>query len=126
MKQRLDRILFNNSWGNLFVKTIISHVMLKVSDHRPLHIETFSHLEQKASTFKFQNMWAVHPNFVKEVEKNWYMPARNKGMLKIREKLFRLKQFLIWWNKKFFGNIFKRSSVLKRRCYRLSFWFLIC
>ena len=53
-------------------------------------------------------MWTLHPDFLKEVESNWAMPSRNVGLKKLKEKLFRLKQFFIWWNKHTFGNIFDK------------------
>ena len=52
-------------------------------------------------------MWCSHSDFLKEVKANWEIPARTIGMKKLSEKLFRLKQFLKWWNGKMFGNIFQ-------------------
>lgn len=58
-------------------------------------------------------MLILHENFLKEVEKNWNMPASHVGLKKIKEKLFRLKQFLVFWNKKMFGNVFERVKKLE-------------
>ena len=114
MKQRLDRILFNSSWETSFQRTVTIHgVHTKVSDHRPIFTETFLTEEFKKGPFKFQNMWLLHSSFLSEVNKNWNIPARTFGLKKLKEKLFRLKQFLIFWNKHTFGNIFQNLIQLE-------------
>ena len=112
-KQRLDRVLFNNSWSDSFTQTTISHGMLQHSDHRPLLLKFLNSFEKPKSSFKFLNMWTLHPDFLKEIEANWNMPARTSGLRKLKEKLFRLKQFLQFWNKKVFGNVFERIKKLE-------------
>lgn len=42
------------------------------------------------------------------------MPALNTSLKKIKEKLFRLEQFLILWNKTNFGNIFQKVKILEK------------
>ena len=112
-KQRLDRVLFNTAWITLFASVKIHHGILKYSDHRPLFVDNCVNMEPRKCPFRFQNMWIKHPSFLDEVRKNWSMPARNSGLRKIKEKLHRLKQFLVWWNKKIFGNVFQKIKNLE-------------
>lgn len=53
-------------------------------------------------------MWLKHPECVKSIESNWNLPARQTGLKKLWEKLHRLKQFLQWWNKHVFGDLFSK------------------
>lgn len=108
MKQRLDRILFNSAWESAFQRTVTVHgVHTKISHHRPIFIETFQSGEIRKGSFKFQNIWTLHASFLNEVEKNWGMPARCTGLKKFKEKLYRLKQFLIFWNSTLLETFFK-------------------
>lgn len=114
LKKRLDRVLFNNSWIDCFPKNVISHGILKESGHRPILLVASKDFVLNKGFFQFQNMWTLHPFFLAEVEANWNIPARNKGLKKIKEKLFRLKQLLIFWKKKHFGNIFLKMKILEK------------
>lgn len=64
--------------------------------------------EKKSGAFRFQNMWLFHPKGIPSIKQNWEMPARHRGLKQLWEKLHRLKQFLGWWNKAKFGNIFQK------------------
>lgn len=75
IEQRLDRILFNNAWVDLFNSTTVKHGILKVSHHRSLLVNALSNPSFKKGSFKFQNMWVLHPTFLKLVENNWALPA---------------------------------------------------
>ncbi|KAK4389664.1 hypothetical protein Sango_2303400 [Sesamum angolense] len=57
------------------------------------------------SSFRFQKMWCKHPDFIKVVEDRWVLPVHLTGMLRLKEKLFCLKQRLRQWNKSVFGDI---------------------
>ncbi|KAK4425060.1 hypothetical protein Salat_1699600 [Sesamum alatum] len=48
-----------------------------------------------------------HPGFMPLVEMCWSMPVECGGMLKLAEKLRRLKQRLKHWNKLVFGDVFQ-------------------
>lgn len=46
----------------------------------------------------------------------WNMPVRLPSMLKLKEKLMRLKQRLKQWNKETFGHIFLNLMYAKENC----------
>lgn len=43
------------------------------------------------------------------------MPTRHSGLKKLWEKLYRLRQYLGWWNKKVFGNLFHKLQEEEKR-----------
>lgn len=106
VKERLDRVLFNQCWLNTYPSLSVKHGVRRSSDHKPLLIDASSFSSCGFKPFRFQNMWIAHHAFLSEVKKNWAVPARGVDMKIFWEKLHRLKQFLRWWNKSFFGNIF--------------------
>lgn len=106
MEQRLDRILFNHSWLDTFLVNKVTHGVRRVSDHRPLLLAFNTSVIARRSTFRFQNMWLIHPDCISGIANHWAIPARNVGLKKFWEKLQRLKQHLTWWNKYVFGNLF--------------------
>lgn len=108
LRQRLDRVLFNHLWLDSFTVNKVTHGVRRLSDHKPLLIEmNITDLKRKSS-FRFQDMWLKHPDCIKSIEINWSLPTRNKGLHKLWEKLHRLKQFMQWWNKHVFGDLFDR------------------
>lgn len=112
-EQRLDRILFNSAWIDMFQQSSVKHGILKGSDHRPLLVNAHSNSGHKVGSFKFQNMWVLHPGFLQAAQNNWTLPARNVGLKKIKQKLYRLKLFLTQWNKTEFGNVFFKVKQLE-------------
>ena len=47
------------------------------------------------------------------MERNWALPARNVGLKKFWEKQHMLKQYLVWWNKNVFGDLFASLKALE-------------
>lgn len=76
------------------------------SDHRPLGVSVTRKVETMPSSFRFMN--TKHPGFMEVVREYWEMPMPEKGMAKLQQKLYHLKQHLRWWNKMVFGNVFDR------------------
>lgn len=90
-----------------FPDSVVKHLIRKQSDHAPL-VEKFSdnHGGHKGC-FKFQQMWIKHHSFLEVVQqKCWDEPIHGDVHSKFANKLKRLKQVLISWNKEAFGNIF--------------------
>ncbi|XP_020573433.1 uncharacterized protein LOC110019907 [Phalaenopsis equestris] len=70
MWERLDRMLGNSRWLHTFPFTLISHLAMSSSDHRPLLCSIQNAESPKRSLFRFQNMWILHPNFIEKIAKN--------------------------------------------------------
>lgn len=115
IKQRLDRILFNQCWLDILPGTKVSHGVRRLSDHRPLIITAEASIYHHVSSFRFQNMWLLHSNYIDSIAKHWELPARQTGILKFWEKLKRLKQHLYWWNKHIFGDVLRTSKSRRRK-----------
>lgn len=111
MHERLDRVLLNHNWLNIFPDCKIKHVARKCSDHNPILLSAVVSAFAGHKLFRFQNMWFLLPDFIAKVQDNWQLPARAVGLKKLWEKLHILKQFLSWWNKKEFENLFDKIKL---------------
>ncbi|XP_020597387.1 uncharacterized protein LOC110037150 [Phalaenopsis equestris] len=69
--ERLDRMLGNSKWLQTFPYTIITHLVMSGSDNRPILCSIQNAVKSGGSPFRFQNMWTLHPNFIKEVTNDW-------------------------------------------------------
>ncbi|KAK4409551.1 hypothetical protein Sango_0028100 [Sesamum angolense] len=72
-------------------------------------------VEQKVSSFCFQHMWTMHSEFLGVVRRNWQYPTVGSGMLRLQQKLTRLKYCQKEWNKTVFGNVFDRVAAAERQ-----------
>ncbi|GAA0160691.1 hypothetical protein LIER_17186 [Lithospermum erythrorhizon] len=99
---------FNEALENYWLTDLgseVSHLALTHSDHSPILVELSSdHLHNKAS-FKFQNMWTTHKDFIRVVTDVWKLHTDKQGIGNFVEKLHRLKMELKQWNINEFGNI---------------------
>ncbi|KAL2250199.1 UNVERIFIED_CONTAM: hypothetical protein Sindi_2493600, partial [Sesamum indicum] len=91
LRQRLDRVLVTDSWMDVFSKTQVTHLELSKSDHRGLLVVAETIVTQKASSFRFQHMWITHPGFLEVVRRDWQYPTIGSGMVRLQQKLTRLK-----------------------------------
>lgn len=94
IRQRLDRMLFNQSWLDCFSVNKVVHGVSRSSDHRSLILSTSESAERKMPQFRFQSMWLQHQDCIPSIASHWNLPARHSGLKKFWEKLHRLKQHL--------------------------------
>ncbi|KAI0503568.1 hypothetical protein KFK09_014502 [Dendrobium nobile] len=117
--QRLDRVLFNNSWVNTFNLTKVEHLSRTLSDHSSLLINIKNNPTSFPTQFRFQNMWLLHDSFLDVVQVNWNAPVYPdnsiSGMNRLWLKLKRLKLVLNWWNHKVFKNLFSNILIAETK-----------
>ncbi|KAL0340345.1 UNVERIFIED_CONTAM: hypothetical protein Sradi_4551300 [Sesamum radiatum] len=114
LRQRLDPVLISNCWMTVFPKMQVAHLELSQSDHRGLLVEAECSVERKVSSFRFQHMWTTHSEFLGVVRRNWQYPTVGSGMMRLQQKLTRLKHCLKEWNKTVFGNVFDNVAAAER------------
>lgn len=110
LKQRLDRVLCNLDWQNMFPNSNVTHVPLESSDHSGLWLKVEDGIARsKRNYFKFLGAWLDHTDFDNQVKYSWCISSDWK------DNINRLTDNLKYWNKEVFGNIFKRKHrILKR------------
>ncbi|GAA0170512.1 hypothetical protein LIER_24752 [Lithospermum erythrorhizon] len=97
--KRLDRVLFNPAYGELFPHVKVKQFAKTISDHAPLLVKNCKSIGVAKRSFQFQKMWLHHPDFHKLVEENWKLPIFGDPLMVLGLKLKRLKGVLKTWNK---------------------------
>lgn len=67
---RLDRFLISNCWEDLYPHFVQEALPKITSDHWPIFMST-SRSNFRLTTFRFENMWALHPTFLECVKEWW-------------------------------------------------------
>ncbi|KAL0907780.1 hypothetical protein M5K25_022216 [Dendrobium thyrsiflorum] len=108
--QRLDHVLFNDSWIKLFNSIHVEHLSRTLSDHSPILITLKPRQVSSLPKFRFQNMWLLDDSFLNMVHENWVAPLHLDdsiaGMNRLWLKLKRLNHKINWWNRNVFKNVF--------------------
>ncbi|XP_042003901.1 uncharacterized protein LOC121752878 [Salvia splendens] len=106
LMERLDRILVNDAWPQVFEATRVSNLPRVSSDHGPVLARCRGpNRHPGGKAFRFQNMWIRHEGFLNLLRRTWSQPTEAEGLLNLQIKLGRTKQMLKLWNKEVFGNI---------------------
>lgn len=99
--QRLDRVLANAAWHNVYTFSRVSHLPRGSSDHSPQLIKA-KNSERKASTFRFRTYGA---SILSIVGKIWYQPEEGALLFKFFNKLKCTAKELKKWNKEVLDNV---------------------
>lgn len=119
IQERLDKVMFNMDFQNLFPTARFLHLPRISSDHTPLCFEFQVPEKKKPSGFIFQNMWLDHPSFLHMVKKNWDTPIHGTPGYILARKWIRLKGALKDWNWNVFGNIHHKKVELRAKVHEL-------
>ncbi|GAA0156948.1 hypothetical protein LIER_38377 [Lithospermum erythrorhizon] len=91
-----SRVVGNTAWLDLFSNSKVSYLARTHSDHSPILVELSSDYLMNKSSFKFQNMWTSHENFIKVDEAEVKNKERDfELMVSCRRKLPYLKLQLV-------------------------------
>ncbi|KAF6151339.1 hypothetical protein GIB67_040612 [Kingdonia uniflora] len=93
---KLDRMLCNQSWSNLFPGWKYKVMARKNSNHSPLFGWNVGITKPANVPFHFCNMWTRHDSLLLVVKENWDQPLVGDPLFKIGSKLRHLKSSSIW------------------------------
>jgi hypothetical protein len=109
--EKLDQILINGAWENLFPLTGARKIPRVMSDHNPIIMDTKEIVEVKSREFRFEKSWLLHPDFQLRVEKAWKSHVRGSDNISVfQEKLRNVKNSLKGWG----ANVRGESLKLKK------------
>ncbi|KAK6146196.1 hypothetical protein DH2020_020065 [Rehmannia glutinosa] len=117
LMERLDRILLNGPWADLFPKSSVIHLPRVHSDHAPLLFQASLTINKPPAAFRYMKMWARHQYFLCTVAQVWGSPTDVSGLFNLHYKLIRVKQKMKWWNRNIFGNIFSNLKQAKQNVH---------
>ncbi|XP_057808794.1 uncharacterized protein LOC131023266 [Salvia miltiorrhiza] len=106
IESRLDRAFFSSSFADMWFE-IVTHALPRLTlDHSPLVLQYREVAQQGKRSFRFLNMWVMHPDFHNLVQSSWSgdMDVRCP-IFKVMAKLRKLRADLKTWNRNVFGNV---------------------
>ncbi|KAF5462658.1 hypothetical protein F2P56_018646, partial [Juglans regia] len=113
---KLDRVLMNNFFANLFPSVHFNYLRRKSSDHCPMVVYSdHPAMSYGPFPFHFLNMWCSHDGFLMCVKETWNQQDTESGLLKLSIHLERTKIALRAWNKNVFGRVDVNIRALEER-----------
>ncbi|KAL8487914.1 hypothetical protein ACS0TY_024272 [Phlomoides rotata] len=107
MAARLDRVLVNDGFLDIWHSATATVLPRISSDHHPILLTLQENAAHSIRPFRFQTMWATHPSFLPLVSDSWRQFVTSSNPIhRVTQKLKRLKASLKNWNKVTFRNIF--------------------
>ncbi|KAM3322288.1 hypothetical protein P3S67_003439 [Capsicum chacoense] len=110
---RLDKMVTNEEWDELFMKTSILHLARYSSDHCPLLINISSEEVKPIKYFKFLNFWVDEDDFINIIKEQWQNNIAGNIFWRIQQKLKRTSKALCEWSKSKNGDIFEQVTIME-------------
>lgn len=108
-KSKLDRVLVYTSWLDTFREAEAVFHFPGVSAHCAAVVSISKSIQRRRS-FKFFNFWMARDTFKATLQKSWEEEMQEYPILRLSNKLRRLKPVLIAFNKQRYGNISGRVT----------------
>lgn len=117
--KKLDRVLVNQDWLNLFETTSINHLIRTGSDHSPLFITAVNNPKTYPKYFRFLDLWTEEEEFQAVVQQAWNIEVQGSPMWRFHLKLKNTCKCLSHWSKNTIGNIFHHVKDLETKVAEL-------
>ncbi|XP_056691341.1 uncharacterized protein [Spinacia oleracea] len=101
---RIDRVLANSEWNDLFDTAEANFMPEGHYDHSPMLLNCYQRAPQKRP-FRFFNMWTTSPRFNTIVEENWKKYVYGCPMYRVMQKLKWIKMDLKVLNQEGYNNV---------------------
>ncbi|KAF5466063.1 hypothetical protein F2P56_016021 [Juglans regia] len=114
---KLDRVLANNMFVSKFGGVVAWFLNSRTSDHSLILFQLVMKFKRYGpASFRFQNMWTSHDDFLSTVMRPWDENiVAESGLHVLARKLIRLKVALCVWNKEVFGQVDGHIRALEER-----------
>lgn len=106
---KLDRMVANNEWMDLFPDANVQHRSMSTFDHCLLILYPKSNRLacQRKQRFRFKSMWIRDESCKEVVESMWVLGTNFNGNPLIQDTIKECQSQLQWWNKNILSNINK-------------------
>ncbi|KAK8566641.1 hypothetical protein V6N13_002337 [Hibiscus sabdariffa] len=107
---RLDRVLCNSYWDDVYPESLVHHLFRMKSDHRPilLSVGVSDHV-RRSKQFRYFSGWLSHADFPRMVQDNWQFSEN------IIDTVQNFAKAAAVWNDTVFGYIGTKKRILMAR-----------
>ncbi|XP_059281287.1 uncharacterized protein LOC132034982 [Lycium ferocissimum] len=109
--KRLDRIMVNSHFQEVFPQIEVEHLTRTGFDHSPLLLSYGEIAINMKKPFRFLNFWIQHESFKEVVKQHWQTKFVGTPFLAFKQRLKNLKRALSKWSRETYGDIFKQLSI---------------
>ncbi|XP_074305919.1 uncharacterized protein LOC141641145 [Silene latifolia] len=88
---KIDRVLCNDDWVDIFPTSYVHFLPEGMFDHNPCLVKFDEEIQGKGRTFKYFNMWALAKEFEDIVTQGWSREIQETAMFRVVMKLRGLK-----------------------------------
>ncbi|GKV15133.1 hypothetical protein SLEP1_g25935 [Rubroshorea leprosula] len=118
IKERLDRVLMNSEWLDMFLGAFSHHLLALRSDHAPILVMADTKIGRcrnpPAKLFRFENFWIKDPECEEKIKEGWKAGRGNMNMSQVLSKIASCGSLLTEWSQAKFGNIPERIKHLQQ------------
>jgi hypothetical protein len=117
VKVRLDTVVADSNWRDLFSASTLHHLVSSRSDHCPLllEIKKESWERHKPRIFGYEIMWERLESLALEIKEAWCTAPNREGLGGIASALVHVQRALRSWSRENFGAITKELDGLRVR-----------
>lgn len=111
MFERMDRILSNSEFLDMFSHIEVEHLPRLGSDHTPLLLSCEFVAAKTKRPFRFLKFWTEHELFKDVIRMNWDTKCSSNPFLDFKRKIKQIKKALSLWSRETYGDIFQQLII---------------
>lgn len=115
IEERLDMFFGYAEWLLDFYKEVVQHILIQVSDHSILLLDSMPHKLNRRSRFIFDNRWCKMESCAEMVKSCWKQEVEVSRMYQFNKKLKLCRQGVLEWRKKESSNSKIQIENIKRK-----------
>ncbi|XP_074266559.1 uncharacterized protein LOC141589836 [Silene latifolia] len=109
---RIDRVMINDEWINMFPESFANFLPEGLYDHCPCIVQLEEDTRKRKIPFRYFNMWAKAPEFMNIVTKHWSAGIYGTPMYTVVKRLKAMKGDLKKLNRDNFHDIEKNAHIM--------------
>jgi hypothetical protein len=115
VRVRLDRVVANPEWSNLFSDAKVQHVVLSRSDHYPLLIELRKDKWNRRGPklFRYDVMWEREDSLPEVIKREWCNLPNRGSLTTLVQVLENMQSTLRRWSKQHFSSVTDELNKLR-------------
>ncbi|XP_060190441.1 uncharacterized protein LOC132619606 [Lycium barbarum] len=119
ISKRLDRIMANEEWTDMFQSNRVDHRAKTSSDHSLMLFRIGENNQDYIKYFRFLNFWTFQRDYEETVQEAWNIEVHSNQLWTLQQKLKNLARVLSKWSREKIGDVFATVKLLKTDICRL-------